>query len=120
MVYVEVELMARSYTSQVDIRDTYFSPLYKYGLREVHYNAEMRYADPYWVDYSNNSIMRRPEEHGTFDITIDRKGLEAIMSQLERNESESKRCEYEKWLREQNPSLQAAWEHYQTVLGLVK
>jgi hypothetical protein len=26
----------------------------------------------------------------------------------------------EEWLRKNNPSLQKAWEHYQTVLGLVK
>lgn len=118
MVYFEVGLMTmatynsykNSNSQQVDIRNSYFRPLHKYGIREAHYIREVRYDDPIWY-YS--SAEYRTREHNTFEIKFDQTGLEKLSLDLYK-------IEEEEWLRKNNPSLQAAWEHYQTVLGLVK
>jgi len=126
MVYLEVGLMAitnyydrrNTNSQQVDIRDRYFRPLLKYGIREAHCSRELRYDDPTWyysrgyVDSSINDFYR-PKENTAFEIKLDKEGLEAMMYDLDR-------IDHEEWLRKNNPSLQAAWDHYQTVLGLVK
>lgn len=104
-------------SQQVDIRDKYFRPLHKYGLKEAHVSRELRYDDPYYSlrynDTSNNEYYFKPEEYYTYEITLDQRGFDEMVSDLDR-------IDYEEWLRKNNPSLQKAWEHYQTVLGLVK
>lgn len=126
MVYFEVGLMTMAtYNSygnsnyqQVDIRDRRFRPLFKYGLKEAHVSRKLRYDDPYYSSfrYNNTSISEdfyRPGEYYTYEITLDQRGFDEMVRDLDR-------IDYEEWLRSRNPSLQKAWEHYQTVLGLVK
>lgn len=106
-------------SQQVDIRDRYFRPLHKYSIREAHLNREvhLRYDDPYYYSgagYRDTSISSYgTREHNTYEITFDQLGLDKLTSDLSK-------IEEEEWLRKNNPSLQKAWEHYQTVLGLVK
>ena len=114
MVYFEVELMTmatynsygNSNSQQVDIRNSYFRPLHKYGIIEAHYIREVRLRYYSSAEY-------RTREHNTFEIKFDQTGLDKLSLDLYK-------IEEEEWLRKNNPSLQAAWEHYQTVLGLVK
>lgn len=121
MVYTEVELMAiTSYekqingSHQIDIsRESILRPLQKYDIQEAHVNRGVRYD--YSARYCDTSIdsYYRPREHSTVEITFDRAGLEKLSVDLYKMQEEE-------WLRKNNPSLQKAWEHYQTVLGLVK
>jgi hypothetical protein len=125
MVYFEVELMAiTSYekqingSHQIDIsRESILRPLQKYDIREAHVNRGVRgvrydYSVAGYRDTSINSYYRS-REHSTVEITFDRAGLEKLSVDLYKMQEEE-------WLRKNNPSLQKAWEHYQTVLGLVK
>jgi hypothetical protein len=121
MVYFEVELMAiTSYekqingSHQIDIsRESILRPLQKYDIQEAHVNRGVRYD--YSARYCDTSIdsYYRSREHSTVEITFDRAGLEKLSVDLYKMQEEE-------WLRKNNPSLQKAWEHYQTVLGLVK
>ena len=128
MVHVEVGIITmatylNSYSNsnssqQVDIRDKYFRPLHKYGLKEAHMSRELAYDSPYYygfrnIDTGNNEYYLKPKEYYTYEITLDQRGFDEMVSDLDR-------IDYEEWLRKNNPSLQAAWEHYQTILNLVK
>lgn len=127
MVHVEVGIITmatyNSYSNsnssqQVDIRDKYFRPLHKYGLKEAHMSRELGYDSPYYscfryIDTSNSEYYLKPKEYYTYEITLDQRGFDEMVSDLDR-------IDYEEWLRKNNPGLQAAWEHYQTILNLVK
>lgn len=125
MVYFEVGLMTmatynsykNSNSQQVDIRDRRVRPLRKYGLKEAHVSRELRYDRNYYFTRPNKGMidhdLYRPDEYYIYEITMDQKGFDEMVSDLDR-------VDYEEWLRKNNPSLQKAWEHYQTVLGLVK
>jgi hypothetical protein len=120
MVFIEVGLMAitnydynkrprpRQVTSQqFDTGHRYFRPLHKYGIRDAHLNREVqRY------DYSAAGSIS-PRGYGTYEIEFEEAGLDKLTTDLYKIEEEER-------LRKYNPSLQAAWDHYQTVLGLVK
>jgi hypothetical protein len=101
----------RSISQPVDVRDRYFRTLQKYRVRSANYT---RYDEPFYSrNYDNISSYYRPTDHCTFEIILDEQGLKDMVDDLDR-------IEHEEWLRKNNPSLQKAWEHYQTVLGLVK
>lgn len=99
-----------SHSQQCDIRDRSLNPLYKYGLREARVHTEVRYEPHYGYGCKTRYD---PYECYTCEITLDQKGFSELVGDLER-------IEHEEWLRKNNPSLQAAWDHYQTILNLVK
>jgi hypothetical protein len=107
MVYLEVELMASTRSCNDISKERIFRPLQKYDIIEAHINRRVPF------DYGSVNSYYRPREHSTVEITFDQEGLEKLSVDLYK-------IQEEEWLRKNNPSLQKAWEHYQTVLGLVK
>lgn len=97
----------------VDIRDRIIAPLRRYDIRKVYRTSEMRYEYTHSRLGSSDNIRCPPQEESIFEINISERGLRKMSSDLDE-------IQHEEWLRKNNPSLQQAWDHYQTVLALCK
>lgn len=101
---------------QVDTRNQYFAPLRHYDILNAEYTAELtrrQHSDYLTTLRPNDPASDYSQPYETVEIKFVKRGLEKLLTELDI-------AEKEKYLRKQNPALQAAWDHYQTVLGLVK
>ena len=97
----------------IDARHGYFGPLRKYTILSAEYTEENRVpysCRSYYASCYPDSFTTSQE---TFEIKFERRGLERLLDKLDTSEREE-------LLRQQNPALQKAREHYQTISGLVK